>query len=81
MPTKAQLQQQLKREREFTADLQKRYDKLLIANAGYTANFKEYERTKQHITSCENANRELRYKYEGLLHAFRIVTGKENNAF
>lgn len=79
MPTKAQLQEQLKREREFTADLQKRYDKLLVANAGYTANYKEYKSTERLVEELLEGNNNLKGQYEGLEHAFRIVIGKENN--
>ena len=70
MPTKAQLQEQLKREREITKDILKTNEKLI----------KDLANIKHSILINKYTNQEdFKSKYQGLLEAFRILAKGEIN--
>lgn len=89
MPTKAQLQEQLKRERELADS---KYKNLEVSHNLYICINddlkKDINNLKKELDNCkrnegvyERRWLEVASKHEGLLQAFRIVTGKENNGF
>lgn len=77
MPTKAQLQEQLKTERSMLKGFMSANDKLKIELKNIKQENIELKTIQHDNRLLEDANSELEAKYEGLEHAFRIVVGKE----
>lgn len=77
MPTKAQLQEQLKTERNMLKGFMSANDKLKIELKNIKQENIELKAIQHDNRLLEDANSELEAKYEGLERAFRIVVGKE----